>query len=48
MDGTVEILRVTDPERGRGDVLRTFAIFALMRFESGELRIDVFRVYEIE
>lgn len=48
MDGSVEILRVTDPERGGGDVLRTFAIFALMRRDSGELRIDVLRVYEIE
>ncbi len=48
MDGTVEILRMTDPERVGGDVLRTFATFALMRFESGELRIDVLRVYEME
>ena len=48
MDGTVEILRVADATRGDVELLRTFAIFALMRADSGALRIDVLRVYEID
>jgi uncharacterized protein (TIGR02246 family) len=47
MDGTVEILRVTDPDEGNGDVVLTFAIFALMRPVAGELRIELLRVYQM-
>lgn len=47
MDGTFEILRVTGPDEGNGEVVLTFATFALMRAVAGELRIELLRVYQM-
>jgi uncharacterized protein (TIGR02246 family) len=46
-DGVVEILQ-TLPGSDQPELIRTFAIFALMRQVDGEWRIDALRVYRME